>query len=113
MSSLRDSEEWVGPRQERGDGVGRHDAEPSPLGLRLKSVTAVGAITWGGGKRDAIIAAKAPFLLCRVRIPGSLAEEVDCPVRRRLCRRGLTNETSDARGGSAAGCLYHTACHRR
>src|SRR4029077_2011573 len=29
-----------------------------PQGLRLKSVTAVQAITWGGGKRDAIIAAK-------------------------------------------------------
>jgi hypothetical protein len=34
-----------------------------PLGLRPKSVTAVRAITWGGGKHDAIIAAKAPFLL--------------------------------------------------
>lgn len=35
-----------------------------PLGLGLKSVTAVGAITWGGGKRDVIIAAKALFLCC-------------------------------------------------
>jgi len=50
----------------RGSGKQPPTSPLHSLGLRLKSVTALRAITWGDGRRDAIIAAKALFDCCVV-----------------------------------------------
>jgi hypothetical protein len=65
------------PDSEKGTGKQRPTSQLHSLGLRPKSVTAVRAITWEGGKGDAIIAAKALFFAelreASGEIPGSLA----------------------------------------
>ena len=50
-------------RSDTATWLPRAESRFPPLGLRPKSITPVHAITWGGGKRDAIIAAKAHFWL--------------------------------------------------
>jgi hypothetical protein len=54
-------------QDDKGRGEAKRAEQPSPLGLRPKSVTAVGAIAWGVVKPDVIIAAKLFFTSASVR----------------------------------------------